>query len=219
MTMTMATMDSEDTFVKRWPIEVLTWLNFSLWFPHMKQWLMSEELWYAVENQISVSGTLNSGTSFSLHNLDFENQKINAKALYWLNMCISVDDQELLVNKVTAKEVWQTLKTKYEQRLPITGRQYLADFTAYRMSPNESIDGVWTHLTKLGRKITTTQSDLSSLNMSEQHFQALLHELSEKYCTTHDSIDSQHTMVNEDIALLQEKEVQLKAETALWARS
>ena len=43
---------------------------------------MSEELWYAVENQISASGTPNSSTSSSLHNLGFENQKTNAKALY-----------------------------------------------------------------------------------------------------------------------------------------
>ena len=51
--------------------------------------------------------------------------------------------------------------------------------------------------------------------MSEQHFQALLHELPEEYCMTCDSIDSQHIMVDEDIALLQEKEAQLKAEMAL----
>ena len=83
------------------------------------------------------------------------------------------------------------------------------------MPPNESIDGVWTHLTKLGRKITTTQPDLSSLNMPEQRFQTLLHELPEEYCMTCDGIDSQHTMVDEGIALLQEKEAQLKAEMAL----
>ena len=51
--------------------------------------------------------------------------------------------------------------------------------------------------------------------MSEQCFQALLHELSEKYCMTCDGIDSWHTMVNKGIALLQEKKVQLKAEMAL----
>ena len=51
--------------------------------------------------------------------------------------------------------------------------------------------------------------------MSEQCFQALLHELSEKYCMTCDDIDSQHIMVDEGIALLQEKEVQLKAEMVL----
>ena len=51
--------------------------------------------------------------------------------------------------------------------------------------------------------------------MSEQHFQTLLHELLKKYCMTCDDIDSWHTMVNEGIALLQEKEVQLKAEMTL----
>ena len=51
--------------------------------------------------------------------------------------------------------------------------------------------------------------------MPEQQFQALLHTLLKKYCMTHDSIDSQHTTVDEGIALLQEKEAQLKAEMAL----
>ena len=51
--------------------------------------------------------------------------------------------------------------------------------------------------------------------MSEQCFQALLHELLKKYCMTCDGIDSQHTMVNKGIVLLQEKEAQLKAEMAL----
>ena len=48
----------------------------------MKQWLTSEELWYAVENRLSASGTPDSGVSSSLHDLGFENQKINAKTLY-----------------------------------------------------------------------------------------------------------------------------------------
>ena len=55
--------------------------------------------------------------------------------------------------------------------------------------------------------------------MSEQWFQALLHRLLKKYCMTCDGIDSQHTTVDEGIALLQEKEAQLKAEMVLWARS
>ena len=54
--------------------------------------------------------------------------------------------------------------------------------------------------------------------MSEQWFQALLHELSEKYCTTCDNIDSQHITVDKDIALLQEKEAQLKTEMILWTK-
>ena len=87
------------------------------------------------------------------------------------------------------------------------------------MSSNKSINEIWTHLIKLSRKITTTWLSLSSLNMSEQWFQALLHRLSKKYCMTCDGIDSWHTTVDKDIALLQEKEVQLKTEMTLWARS
>ena len=51
--------------------------------------------------------------------------------------------------------------------------------------------------------------------MSEQQFQALLHRLLKKYCMTCDDIDSQHTIVDKDIALLQEKKVQFKTEMTL----
>ena len=110
-------------------------------------------------------------------------------------------------------------KIKYKQRLSITDRQYLVNFTAYRMSLNKSINEIWTHLIKLDRKIITIQLNLSSLNMLKQWFQTLLHELLKKYCMTHNDIDSQHITVDEDIALLQEKEVQLKTEMSLWVRS
>ena len=88
-------------------------------------------------------------------------------------MCIYKNDQELLMNKITAREVWQVLKTKYEHRLSI-----------------------------ISKKITTTQLDLSSLNMLKQCFQALLHRLSEKYCIICDDIDSQLTIVDEGIVIL-----------------
>lgn len=211
-------MDFEDTFAKRRPIPVLTRTNSDRWFPRMKQWLIGEDLWSVIESQTSVSNTPESSTSFSLNSLGFGNQKINAKALYWLNICISEDDQELLAEKTTAKEVWQSLKTKYEQRLPTNGRQYLAEFAAYKMSPGESIDEAWAYLTKLGRKLATAQPDIGSLNTPERRFQALLQALPEDYRTVRDGIDSQPIIVDEGLSRLQEKEAQLKAtETALWA--
>ena len=129
-----------------------------------------------------------------------------------------MNDQKLLMNKITAREIWHFLKIKYEQRLSTTDRQYLVNFTAYRMSSNKSINEIWTHLIKLDRKITTIWLNLSSLNTFKQQFQTLFHELLKKYCITCDSIDSQHITVNKDIAFLQRKEVQLKTEMILWIR-
>ena len=85
--MTTTTMDSEDTFVKRWPVQVLTWSNSSLWFPHMKQWLSSKESWSAVKTQIPATGTPDSSALFLLNTFGLENQKTNMRALYWLNTC------------------------------------------------------------------------------------------------------------------------------------
>ena len=215
----MSIMNLRNTFMKGWSVEILIQVNSSLWFSQMKQWLTSKELWYAVKNWLFVSSTPNSSISFSLHNLSFRNQKINVKVLYWINTCISVNDQKLMVNKVITRKIWHLFKIKYEQRLSSVDRQYLADFTAYRMSSNKLINEIWSHLIKLDRKIITIWLNLSSLNMLKQCFQALLHRLSEKYCITCNDIDFWHIMVDEDIALLQKKKAQLKTEMTLWARS
>ena len=53
--------------------------------------------------------------------------------------------------------------------------------------------------------VTATWSDLSGQNMLKQHFQALLHELSEKYCMICDGIESWPIIVNESIVILHKK--------------
>ena len=85
--MTTTIMNLKNTFVKRWPIQVLTWSNFSLWFSHMKQWLSSKESWSAVKTQIPAISTSDSSILFLLNIFELENQKINVRALYWLNTC------------------------------------------------------------------------------------------------------------------------------------
>ena len=135
-------MNLKNTLIKRWSVKILIWVNFMLWFSHIKQWLTSKELWYAVENWLSASDTLNSSVSFSLHDLDFENQKINAKTFYWINTCISMNNQKLLMNKITVKEIWHFLKIKYKQRLSTADRQYFTNFTAYRMLLNKLINEI-----------------------------------------------------------------------------
>ena len=53
--------------------------------------------------------------------------------------------------------------------------------------------------------VTATWSDLSDQNMLKQHFWALLHELSKKYHTICDDIESWLIIVNENIVILHKK--------------
>ncbi len=87
------------------------------------------------------------------------------------------------------------------------------------MPAGVSIDEVWTHLSKLGRKIASTQPDMAGLSKPERRFQALLQALPEDYTVIRDAIDAQDTRdVERGLQKLQEKEAQLRAvETALWA--
>ncbi len=40
------------------------------------------------------------------------------------------------MNKISTKNVWNTLKFKYKKKLQMTERQYLMKFVKYKMSEN-----------------------------------------------------------------------------------
>ena len=171
---TIITMNFNNFFVKQQFISILTHKNCNQWFILMKRWLIKEDLWNVVEIlavNTSVSKFL---AVFFLSNLDFRSQKTDIKTLYWFTICINVDNQEYLMNKISTKNVWNVLKFKYKKKLQTTERQYLTEFVEYKMSENMFIKEVWIYLSKLSRKITATQSDIIRLFKSEQQFQTLL---------------------------------------------
>ncbi len=103
----------------------------------MKRWLIKKDLWFVIENK-SDSNTLNNFISIisKIQSFNFESQKIDAKAHYWLIICIIINDQEHIVNKISAKKIWDALSYKYKEKLQITERQYLMNFIDYRMLTN-----------------------------------------------------------------------------------
>jgi len=154
----------------------------------MRKWLIEEDLWNVVE--ISAVNTFISkfSASFLLSNLNFESQKTDTKILYWLIICINTDDQEYLMNKMSAKNVWNALKFKYKKKLQMIRKQYLMKFVE---SKNMFIKEAWIYLSKLYRKIAATQSDMTELFKSEWWFQTLLQVLLDKYIVICDVIDAQ----------------------------
>ena len=182
-------MNFDDSFAKRRPVPLLTRENCDQWFTLMKRWLIGKDLWFVIgSTNASSANTPNSASSFSA---GFGNQKADSKALYWLTICTSADDQEHTADHSSAKEVWDALQSKYKEKLQTTGRQYLAEFIGYKMPVNTSIDEAWTHLSKLGRKIAATQPDMNGLSKPERRFQVLLQALPEEYTVIRDAIDAQ----------------------------
>jgi len=86
-------MNFDDFFVKRQPVFILTRENCNQWFSLMKRWLIEKDLWFIIEGKSDLN-TLDSVISIisEIQSLGFESQKIDAKAHYWLIICIIVDD-------------------------------------------------------------------------------------------------------------------------------
>ncbi len=159
----------------------------------MKRWFIKKDLWFIIEDKFDLNTFDNVISIISeIQSLDFESQKIDVKAHYWLIICIIIDDQEHTADKTSAKEIWDALSYKYKEKLQITEKQYLMNFIDYRISTNIFIEKTWTHLVKLTWKIVATQKDISNLFKSERCFQVLLQLLSDEYTVIWDIIDVQN---------------------------
>ncbi len=175
-------MNFNDFFVKRWSVLILTHKNCDQWFSLMKRWFIEKDLWFIIKDKSDLNTLSNVISIISeIQSLDFESQKINMKAHYWLIICIIINDQEHIADKTLAKEIWNALSYKYKEKLQIIERQYLMNFINYRMSMNIFIEKTWTHLIKLTWKIIVIQKDISNLFKSEHCFQVLFQSLSDEY--------------------------------------
>ena len=167
--------EHDSLFFTKWhSISVLTWENCEKWFVCIKRWLTDKNLWHVIEALIQAftDNTLisNAFFFFSLSSLSFKNQQTNSRTLFWITVCISADNENYLMNKITVRKAWNALSSKYKKKLQTTERQYLTEFIEYKMSLNMTVDETWTQLDNLDRKITATQSRLKNFVTSEQQF-------------------------------------------------
>lgn len=215
-----------DTISKRRPVFVLSRENYEKWFSLMSEWLIGEDLFDVVQYGLgnTTAGTPESDNSqtrtFGGLGSATTSPKANAKAKYWIQICINEDDQGLIHNK-TAKEMWDTLKSKYAVILQTAGRHHLQDYVNYKMGPGARIDEAWTYLTVMGRKLAAARPDLSGLCTPTSRFQQLLQALPSNFANTKAAIDGRGTTISieEGLALLQEREAELQeSETAMFAR-
>lgn len=129
-----------------------------------------------------------------IQSFNFENQKINVKAYYWLIIYIIINDQEHIANKTSAKFFWDVLSYKYKEKLQITEKQYLMNFINYKMSMNIFIKKTWIHFIKLTWKIVVTQKDISDLFKLKCYFQVLFQLLLNEYIIIQNIINVQNKL-------------------------
>ncbi len=89
-------MNFNNFFVKQQSVLILTCKNCNQWFSFMKRWFIEKDLWFIIEDKFNLN-TLNNIINIiniisEIQSLNFESQKINAKAHYWLIICIIIND-------------------------------------------------------------------------------------------------------------------------------
>lgn len=199
-------MSSQD-FAKRRPVPVLSYNNKDDWFSLMKEWLQGEGLFY------TVTATTSPGLRFNL-------ERDDAKARYWLRICIDEDDRERVRELEESRLIWESLKEKYEIKLQVTRRQFLQSFINFQFQEGTTISEAWTQLATLGRKIAVALPEHKSFSSEKARLDQLLQALPQEYMTIRDSVDTQPNLTTlQVLQILKEKEAQLKAnDTAMLAK-
>lgn len=121
---------------------------------------------------------------------------------------MSLEDQQEMEDKDTARELWEALETKYKETLTTHARQYLKQYVNFEVTG--TIDEAWSQIHTLARRIVTIRPELGVLDKPSERIQILLSALPEAYSSLVDSIDGQLNLNPPQIlARLQEKEAQV----------
>ena len=179
------------------PCNALTRQNKDEWFWLMKEYLIGEDLWQYLEQ-----------------GSDATDMRHNGKIMSIINVCLGDDDQEDMADKTTAKELWDTLWKKYEEKLPSISRQYLQDLMGYKKPADTSIDDAWAKIREYGRKAAAFDSSVKFLCTPECCMQQLLTSLGPQYTNIRDAIDGNSIAmrIEQRLHKLREKEALINKE-------
>jgi len=83
----------------------------------MKQHLITKNIWHVIETSTFFASNTNTSLSNDIFALNFENQKLNVKVMYTINVCVCDKDQESMTNKITTYALWLALIKKYKKKL------------------------------------------------------------------------------------------------------
>jgi hypothetical protein len=203
--------------------------NVDKWFMQMRDWLEAEGVFWTVEGTstpLTPSSVADGVENLSLDdppiggttNIALFRQK-DAKARYYIRLSLNEFDLELVEEERTSKAIWERLQRKYKTRLASAGRQYLVEFSTFKMDVTTSIDVAWQQINSLGKKVVEQRPELKSLNSIESKIQQLLAALPIEYAAYKAGIDARGKVDPEEVILiLNEAQANINPEAAHYAK-
>lgn len=131
--------------------------------------------------------------------------KDQAKALYCIVTCLSLDDQEIIDEYETAEKVWTRLKSKYSKTSESTANTYMTRLQNFEFDKEKGIDACWSKLREYRRKLIAADSNLKQTYPDQALLLILTRSLPTEYKATRDGLRLQQQLtVDEKIKILVE---------------
>jgi hypothetical protein len=236
-------MDSADNYTmsKHQRVATLGRDNVDKWFMQMKDWLKAEGVFWTVEGTSTPPETPPTPASVAdgVKNISLKDPPVggttnvalfkqkDAKARYYIRLSLNEFDLELVEEEETSKGIWERLQKKYKTRLQkkyktrlaSAGRQYLVEFSTFKIDATTSIDAAWQQINTLGKKVVEQRPELKSLNSIESRIQQLLAALPIEYAAYKAGIDARGKVDPEEVLLiLNEAQATVNPEAAHYAK-
>ena len=203
--------------------------NVDKWFMQMRDWLEAEGVFWAVEG--ALTPLTPSSVADGVENLSLNDPPIggttntavfkqkDAKARYYIRLSLNEFDLELVEEEKTSKAIWERLQKKYKTRLASAGRQYLVEFSTFKIDATTPIEVAWQQINSLGKKVVEQRPELRSLNSIESRIQQLLAALPIEYAAYKAGIDARGKVDPEEVLLiLNEAQATVDPEAAHYAK-
>jgi hypothetical protein len=209
-----------DSSTSKKPVQELGRDNWKRWFQNMANWLESKDAFFTIQEPVMTPQSESSSafSSYSKHSSEW--RKADATARYWVLLCVSEDDQELVGDQKTAAGIWKLLESKYKRTLKAAGRDLIVQFVSYQMGHDTSIDEAWSHLASLGREIQEVYPD-KGYHKVEERIQQLLTSLPAEYRFVRQTINARGTLDPDEILLIlkeEERSVNKATDSAMFAK-
>ena len=124
--------------------------------------------------------------------------KQESYALDIILQSLDEDDQALVDEYETAKNLWTALKSKYSKTNESIANRYMAKIAGFSYKPSRGIDGSWTKLKEYRRKLISAKSVMKSAYPDDALFLILTKKLPKEFKATTDGFRMRPELTVED---------------------
>ena len=147
-------------------------------------------------------------------------EEYNGRARFLMLEAVNEIDQNAIVLVSSAKEAYDSLRTKYYDRRLAVASSKLKELTNYEKKDEESIQDTWTRLSKLRSDVIAIKPSMKESYDDTELLMRLLDCLPSSYNTTVDTLKARGNVTTlEALRILQDKEGDLKTESGMVAYS